>query len=87
MSLFVEILTIIVNTIGTVTLACFLTVLVALLVEKLKEIMSKQCKIKCLCKHVYTQNCKFQIGADTIYKFVCRKCGKVTIIKTCEEEE
>jgi hypothetical protein len=47
--------------------------------RKIKEIMKRQNKIKCLCQHEYEQKFAWRIGV-TDYKeveFKCRKCGKI----------
>lgn len=59
-----------------------------IIIPKIKDIMNRQSKIRCLCKHEYVLKRKW-IGWGNDYDeyvFVCRKCGKKKSISVYENE-
>lgn len=56
------------------------------LCEKIKQVMNRQSKIRCLCKHEYELRWDVYYGRDLDeYCYVCRKCNKVLKIKVAEK--
>lgn len=60
-----------------------------IMIPKIKDIMSRQSKIRCLCKHEYVLKSKWiGWGRDyDEYVFICRKCGKKKSIDVYGNEE
>ena len=56
------------------------------LVHYVKKLLSKQTKIKCLCKHEYESYSAFYFGGIE-YEFKCRKCGKILSVKTVTDDK
>lgn len=49
---------------------------------KIKKILQRQSKIRCLCKHEYTLKWHWHYQEDLEeYCYICRKCGKGLRIK------
>ena len=72
--------------IGCCTLAVLMRFAIESLVDKITQIMHRQSKIRCLCKHEYELHWNFYYGRDLDeYCFVCRKCKKVLKIKVAEK--
>lgn len=71
----------------TVVFIVFL-IISEIIIPKIKDIMNRQNKIRCLCKHEYVLKRKW-IGWGNDYDeyvFVCRKCGKKKSISVYENE-
>ena len=85
---FIEILKSILMIFGGFTLAMILYYLICELKQKIKKIMHRQSKIRCLCKHEYILKWRWYYGMDLDeYCYLCRKCGKRLDIKVAKEEE
>lgn len=76
----------IVGIIGCLTISFISALLVVNLRIKITEVMKRQSKIRCLCKHeyVFVMSCWCD-GVFTEYQYKCRKCGKVLEIKVMEK--
>lgn len=85
MSTFIEIL---VQTSGIVTLAIILVYGCSVFINYIKRLIKKQTRIKFLCGHEYVLDWKWPTFTDSIvYRFRCKKCGKVQKIRVYEKEE
>ena len=71
---------------GLVMFCFLLSFFVDWLSEKIQNIIHHQSKIRCLCKHEYTEDLSFQIGSHIEYTLRCRKCGKVTKINIYDDK-
>ena len=71
-----EIIVTILSIIGAVTLALILASIMDDIKDKIKEVMNRQSKIRCLCKHKFVSVYEFE-GYDYIdFDTKCKKCGK-----------
>lgn len=84
--MFLQIVEIIFLLVGAGTSSALLVVFVGVACTKFKEIMHRQSKIRCLCKHEYTKDYTFTMGPCTDYHLVCRKCGKKVKIVIHDDE-
>lgn len=55
-------------------------------VPKVKQVMRRQSKIRCLCKHEYVVTFKTCGSGRYWYYLVCRKCGKEKEITIYDRE-
>ena len=55
--------------------------------EKVKQVMNRQSKIRCLCKHEYKRKYIWIVSSKDYREYVlcCRKCGKILKINVVEE--
>lgn len=74
-------------TLGAVAFALILSAVTDVLADRIKRIMARQSKIRCLCKHEYLLDWKFE-GRKGIEEceYRCRKCGKKLEIKIVKAE-
>ena len=85
---FVEILKNVLMILGGVTVAFISYYIFQELKEKIKRVMRRQSKIRCLCKHEYVFEWVFYYGRDLKeLSYKCRKCGKVLRINVVEDKE
>lgn len=54
---------------------------------KIKSIMNRQSKIRCLCKHKYEFKWRWFNQEDSEYTYRCVKCGKILKINVINEAE
>lgn len=77
--------------IGGVTVALLLScIIVDVIIPKIKQVMHRQSKIRCLCKHEYVCTSKFVYGEESEYRLICRKCGKkkkISIYRGADNEK
>lgn len=73
---------------GAVMFVLILSAVTDELADRIKRIMARQNKIRCLCKHEYLLDWKWK-GFKEIEKcrYRCRKCGKKLEIKVVKAEE
>lgn len=74
----------------SVTVWFIYMILTFVIIPKIKKIMNRQSKIRCLCKHEYTLKCRWLKGVTRDYDeyiFICRKCEKEKSINVYENEE
>lgn len=45
-------------------------------IPKIRQVMNRQSKIRCLCKHEYVAVSEWNYPLRRCYKLKCRKCGK-----------
>ena len=86
MELFFQILEVVVMILGSTTAIFLLVIGINSLTDKIKKIMERQCKIRCLCKHEYIIDAKWLGWRFTEHVFKCRKCGKVFRINVFENK-
>ena len=60
-------------------------------IPKIRQVMRRQSKIRCLCKHEYVAVNEWEYPLKRCYELKCRKCGKemkITILnRICLECE
>lgn len=86
MELFLQILEVILMILGSATAMVLLVIGIDNLTYKIKKIMERQCKIRCLCKHEYIIDAKWLCWGFIEHVFKCRKCGKVLRINVFENK-
>lgn len=84
--MFLQIVEILFLIVGAATSSALLFICVDVACKKFKEIMHRQSKIRCLCKHEYIKDYTFTMGPRTDYHLVCRKCGKKVKITIHDDE-
>lgn len=77
----------IIDFVGALTICGIVFLLTAYLVDYIRKVMAGQTKIKCLCKHEYEPHSAWHMFYNSEYKFKCRKCGKVILVKTVSDSE
>lgn len=88
MSIFIEILRYLVEILGTAMLTIVLVYGGSAFINYIKRLVNKQTRIKFLCGHEYVLDWKWPTFTDSIvYRFRCKKCGKVQKIRAYEKEE
>lgn len=50
------------------------------------KVLTKQTKIKCLCKHEYEMDNIYHYPNGKRYEFECRKCGKLISVETVTDD-
>lgn len=72
-----ELMELILLVLGGITASIILLTMFNSLITKIRNIMVRQCKIKCLCKHEWMIDFKLYTGSHVDYTFKCEKCGKI----------
>ena len=85
--MFMQILEIILLIIGSATAAALLFFFLDWAIRKIDNIMKRQSKIRCLCRHEYVWDWQFEYGSCVEYHYCCRKCGKELQFRTYEDEK
>ena len=81
-----ELIEVILLILGAIMLCILLSIFVSWAHNKIKDIMHRQSKIRCLCKHEYTKDWTFTVGSYTEYTLKCRKCGKTKEITIYDDK-
>ena len=87
MEIFRSILLYISTGIGLAVIGMVLYWLVCMLLSKIKSIINRQSKIRCLCKHKYEFKWRWFNQEDSEYTYRCVKCGKILKINVINEAE
>lgn len=79
MEIALKIFEVIVMLLGCCAFMTLVYISILALVDKIEQVMKRQNKIRCLCKHEYEQMSAWYIPNEDYKecKFRCRKCGKV----------
>ena len=72
---------------GFLTFSVIVGCIVVFLINYINKVLSKQTKIKCLCKHEYVPNSAFYYLDGVEYGFQCRKCGKTISVKAVTRDK
>ncbi len=87
MAIIVDIVNMVVEVLGIMTLTLIVVYVTYLVTNFIKKIISKQTKIKCLCKHEYEPYSAFYHFNGIEYDFKCRKCGKNVSVDTVTRDK
>ena len=73
--------------IGLGVIASFIALLISYVCLKIKQILKRQSKIRCLCKHEYDFDWSYEYdcGCEE-HHYTCKKCGKVLEIKVIKRD-
>lgn len=86
MQLFLNIIEVALMILGCSTAVVLLAIGIDELTDKIKKIMARQCKIRCLCKHEYILDFKWFGLGYVKHEFKCKKCGKVLRINVFDNK-
>lgn len=74
-------------TLGAISFALIISAVADELADGIRRIMARQSKIRCLCKHEYLLDWKWEgCKGIEICRYRCRKCGKNLEIKVVKAE-
>lgn len=87
MEVFISNLSYISTIIGLAVIGMVLYCSACMLLSKIKSIINRQSKIRCLCKHKYEFKWRWFNQENSEYTYRCVKCGKILKINVINETE
>lgn len=73
--------------IGIITIGLLMALLISYVCLKIKQILKRQSKIRCLCKHEYDFDWSYEYDCRCEeHRYTCKKCGKVLEIKVIKRD-
>lgn len=73
--------------IGGAVVLTILAILADITKRKLKEVMNRQSKIRCLCKHKFVIDYAWESVEFIDYSTKCKKCGKEKDFRIYKKED